>query len=189
MVLVHLGTNDLTKLVLRPPGHGPRERVQAPARRVHTIVSTLCRANPQVRVLLATPIPYCRFHVGSEAERAAQLARRRAAEAAYARRLCAPQSLAEAAKSCAAPASERVACVNMSASVGCAQLVADGVHPAAAGARRMAAEWMRALEALEPRVRGRGAAAGSGARPPARRSVRRSGATAKARLQGQKGLV
>lgn len=156
VALVHLGTNDLTKLVLKP-GHGPRERVQATARRVHAIVSMLCVANPHMHVVLAMPIPYCRFRVGSKAERAAQLARRRAAEAAYARKLCAPKALAEAAKVCAAPAAgvERVACVNMSRVVRCEHLVADGVHPAADGARRMAAEWMRALEPRLLRGRGR----------------------------------
>ena len=140
VTLIHLGTNDLTKLVLRE--NGPHERVQAVARRAHTIVSMLCKANWRMHILLAVPIPYCRFRSGDDAQRARQ--RRSSTEAAYARRLCAPSALHKAASGCQGPT--RVACVNMTASVGCEHLVGDGVHPAAAGARRMAAAWLRALE-------------------------------------------
>ena len=41
-------------------------------------------------------------------------------------------------------------CVNMSSVVGCEDLVADGVHQPAAGAKKMAKQWMISLE---PRLR------------------------------------
>ena len=163
VTLLHIGTNDLTKLVLRE--HGPREPVAAPARRVNTIMRRLCEANPRMHLLIAAPIiPYCRASGGHTvgragvqalgAEGAAQIARRRAAEAEYTRRLaqlCDGQLRAAAAAAATAGAARlpcadaRVACVNMSAAVSCEMLVHDGIHPAAMGARRMAAAWYRVL--------------------------------------------
>lgn len=161
VTLVHLGTNDLTKLVLKDGGKGPRERVQATARRVHTIVSALCRTNPRMQILVAAPIPFCRFGTGSEAQLRERRQRRRAAEAAYVAKLCAPGQLAKAATPCSGgkgaarkeferQQQQQVVCVNMSSVVGCEDLVADGVHPAAAGAKKMAKQWMISLE---PRLR------------------------------------
>ena len=156
ITLLHIGTNDLTKLVLKP--NGPREPPAAVARRVQTVMQRLCAANPKMHVLVAAPlIPYCRAPSRPPQERLAQLARRREVEAEYARHLlplCDADTRAarvgKGAKHRVPCESARVACVNMSAAVGCDQLVADGVHPAAAGARRMASAWYRQMQ---PRLR------------------------------------
>ena len=120
------------------------ENVDAISRRVSTIVQRLCSTSPAVRIVIAAPIPYCRFRKAtSDAQRAAQLAARRQSEADYSRllyQICSQWSTL----SCSATA--RVACVNMSAAVSCEHLVTDGMHPALGGATRMASLWFRALK-------------------------------------------
>ena len=154
VTLLHIGTNDLTKLVLKKDG--PREPPAATARRVQTMMQRLCAANSKMHVLVAAPpIPYCRAPRHPPAERSAQIARRRQVEDEYAKHLlplCDARARARRrngpnrAKVKLPCDDARVACVNMSAAVGCEHLVADGVHPAAAGARRMAAAWWRVLQ-------------------------------------------
>ena len=56
VVTLHLGTNDLTKRVLKEGA-----RVSAVARELRGIVRQLCRTLPRALVLLATLIPFCRF--------------------------------------------------------------------------------------------------------------------------------
>ena len=141
VALVHLGTNDLTRLS-RPAS---TERVSAVVRRMGTIVQRLCTSNPRVHVILATPIPYCRFRTGSEADRAQAKARRREREAEYADGL---YSVCRRQHGLSCSGETRIICVNMTTAVDCSQLIADGVHPARSGARRMAALWHRALAPL-----------------------------------------
>lgn len=143
VVLLHLGTNDLTKLVARDG-----EPVRETARRIEEIVGQLCVASPRVRVVVASPIPYCRFRsnrVDPTAPAKLQLRRKREATLAQLLRdmVANPTDLAASCRRRA-----RLAYVNMSASVGCEHLFKDGVHPAAAGAERMAAAWFAALEPL-----------------------------------------
>lgn len=140
-VLLHVGTNDLTKLVFKEGAS-----ISSVARRTQSIVHRLCRASPRVGLLLAAPIPYCRFRVGDASQQGAHRASRRAAEAELGDRLRAICTGGAAAPSACARA--RVVCVNMSSALRCEHLVADGVHPSAAGATRMAAQWFRALEPL-----------------------------------------
>ena len=150
VAFVHLGTNDLTKLVLK--SSGPHEAVGTVAKRVGSIISQLCATNPKVHVLLACSIlPYCRFKKsgGAKASISVERRERRNAEAAYSRelsRIAARLDRGESGKC----ARGHVACVNMSAVVGCEHLTSDGVHPSAAGARRMAAAFWKALE---PRIK------------------------------------
>lgn len=158
VALVHLGTNDLTKHVLKEGRGAQHERVSAVTRRMHLVVQRLCQANPRMHILLAAPpIPYCRFKAstGSGAvdvkRREVQRLHRRAAEEEYARQLhglCAARdhSNVRAREGGWLCRPEHVACVNMSDAVGCEHLGPDGVHPAATGARRMAAAWWRVLE-------------------------------------------
>ena len=56
VVMLHLGTNDLTKYVVKKNGS-----VAVVARRIRGVMRRVCRANPRVLLLLASPIPYCRF--------------------------------------------------------------------------------------------------------------------------------
>ena len=56
VVMLHLGTNDLTKYVIKKNGS-----VAVVARRIRGVMRRVCRANPRVLLLLASPIPYCRF--------------------------------------------------------------------------------------------------------------------------------
>jgi hypothetical protein len=56
VVTLHLGTNDLTKHVVKKNGS-----VVVVARRIRGVMRRVCRANPRVLLLLASPIPYCRF--------------------------------------------------------------------------------------------------------------------------------
>ena len=56
VVTLHLGTNDLTKHVIKKNGS-----VLTVARRIRGVMRRVCRANPRVLVLLASPILYCRF--------------------------------------------------------------------------------------------------------------------------------
>jgi lysophospholipase L1-like esterase len=165
VALVHLGTNDLTKRLVSPRGgKPPPEHIGAIARRVSTIVQWLCTASPKVRIVLATPIPYCRVRKTKDGEDAAarQRSARRAHEAELAHQLyaiCAQWSTL----SCSATA--RIACVNMSAAVTCEHLVKDGIHPALGGAQRMGALWFRALQPWMPMRPGmiRAPAVGAGA--------------------------
>jgi lysophospholipase L1-like esterase len=160
-----LGTNDLTKRLVSPRGgKPPPEHIGAIARRVSTIVQWLCTASPKVRIVLATPIPYCRVRKTKDGEDAAarQRSARRAHEAELAHQLyaiCAQWSTL----SCSATA--RIACVNMSAAVTCEHLVKDGIHPALGGAQRMGALWFRALQPWMPMRPGmiRAPAVGAGA--------------------------
>ena len=142
VALLHLGTNDLTKRQARQRADSV-EPVGAIARRVSTIVQRLCSASPSVRIVVAAPIPFCRFRKAhSTAERSEQMAARRKSEAEYARLL---YGICEQWSSLSCSSTARIACVNMSAVVGCEHLGADGVHPALGGAERMAALWFRAL--------------------------------------------
>lgn len=59
VALVHIGTNDLTKYTVRSA-----ERVSAISRRVATITQHLCASNARMHIVLAAPIPYCRFRAG-----------------------------------------------------------------------------------------------------------------------------
>ena len=56
VVMLHLGTNVLTKYVIKKNGS-----VAVVARRIRGVMRRVCRANPRVLLLLASPIPYCRF--------------------------------------------------------------------------------------------------------------------------------
>ena len=56
VVTLHLGTNDLTKHVIKK-----NVSVATVARRIRGVMRRVCRANPRVLVLLASPIPFCRF--------------------------------------------------------------------------------------------------------------------------------
>ena len=56
VVMLHLGTNDLSKHVVKKNGS-----VVVVARRIRGVMRRVCRANPRVLLLLASPIPYCRF--------------------------------------------------------------------------------------------------------------------------------
>ena len=142
VVLLHIGTNDLTKLVLKD--NGPHERVASVARRAQTIVHKLCTAYPRVRVLVAAPlIPYCRFREDDPTRRAERARLRATTERDYGRRLCA--AVTDHGKHGCKLGARAVSCVNMSAAVSCNHLVGDGVHPAASGARRMAQAWAREL--------------------------------------------
>lgn len=71
VVMLHLGTNDLTKHVVKKNGS-----VVVVARRIRGVMRRVCRANPRVLLLLASPIPYCRF----PREDAVSLEHRRAVE-------------------------------------------------------------------------------------------------------------
>ena len=130
-VLVKLGTNDLTKYVARGT-----EDVTAIARRMSTIMQRLCRASPHAVILLASPIPYCRFRD----DHSIHLLRRRKAEAELARKL---RNIAS--RGIAACATNHLVYVNMSAAVQCNGLVADGVHPGPTAALQMATQWHTAL--------------------------------------------
>jgi lysophospholipase L1-like esterase len=133
VVTLLLGTNDLTKHVIKEGGP-----ILAVVRNIRGIVRRVCRANPQVLLLLASLTPYCRHAAADSAGRA----RRRAVERGFNARLHAlctrkPPGCAHA----------RLACVNLTAAVSCGQLI-DGVHPSPAGARAMARTWHRALVPL-----------------------------------------
>ena len=136
VVTLHLGTNDLTKRVLKEGA-----RVSAVARELRGIVRQLCRTLPRALVLLATLIPFCRFPPTSP-----MLAPRRIVEReyhSYVRALCdRPPSAA-----CTRP---RVICVNQS-TLRCDELV-DGVHPSPRGAEHMARNWLRALRPHIPHM-------------------------------------
>ncbi len=139
IALVHLGTNDLTKLTIK---HG--EHVSSTARRLKFVVQMLCVASPRVKIALASPIPYCHFApVASRAE--AQRRARRALEAELGDRIRAIVSPAGRPDGCARA---RLLYVNMSAAVGCDGLTADRVHPAESGAKLMAAAWYGAIEPM-----------------------------------------
>jgi lysophospholipase L1-like esterase len=133
LVLLHIGTNDLTKYVLKEGA--PVKRV---VHSVQGLLTSLCHANPGVSVIVASPIPGCR---GSRE----QIARRKAVEREYAERLHGLTSLG--LHSCPRM---RLAYVNMTNWVGCHQLHKDGLHPAAAGAQAMAAAWANALRGILP---------------------------------------
>ena len=145
VVTLHLGTNDLTKHVLKTGPKGQAATTATVARQVRGVLRRLCRANPTVLVLLASLIPFCRFAAGD----AARLALRRATEREYNGRLT--ELCARRVPGCARA---QISCVNMTSAVGCAQL-ADGVHPSPAGARAMAAAWFSALQPRLPLLRTR----------------------------------
>mmetsp|Transcript_15688 Transcript_15688/g.35146 ORF Transcript_15688/g.35146 Transcript_15688/m.35146 type:complete len:302 (-) Transcript_15688:134-1039(-) len=144
VALVHLGTNDITQEVFRQgrTAHIVTQRVAA-------IVQKLCEANPKIVMLLAHPIPYCRFREGTTAERALRRSRRRAAEQELNRgldRLCVDSqvhSSRERGLISDACRQATVTCIDLN--VECAHLRADGVHPSVIGATRMAAAWYAAL--------------------------------------------
>ena len=156
VVMLHLGTNDLTKHVVKKNGS-----VVVVARRIRGVMRRVCRANPRVLLLLASPIPYCRF----PREDAVSLEHRRAVERDFGMHLtpCTPPPTgytltagsvrlplpgarlqALCTKKLLGCAHARVALVNMTSAVSCSMLV-DGVHPSAAGAHAMALAWHRAL--------------------------------------------
>jgi len=130
VVMLHLGTNDITKHVIKEKGP-----ILAVVRHIRGIARRLCRANPKVLLLLASLVPYCR-HSSVDT---VGLARRRAAEREFNARL---QLLRT--KLLPGCAHARFAYVNMTAAVDCEHLV-DGVHPSAAGAQAMALTWHQAL--------------------------------------------
>ena len=144
VVTLHLGTNDLTKHVLRK---GPKGRQAATtatvAKLVRGVLRRLCRVNPTVLVLLATLIPYCRFPAGDTTGPAL----RRATEREYNARLA--ELCTQRLPGCARA---QITCVNMSEVVRCSQL-ADGVHPNPAGAQAMAAAWFSVLQPQLPLLR------------------------------------
>jgi lysophospholipase L1-like esterase len=128
LVLLHIGTNDLSKHVIKQGAS-----VNSVLRSVRSLLTSLCVANPTMSVLVASPIPFCRGGLQV-------LARRRVAEREYRERL---HALAKRGlESCPRM---RLAHVNMTRWVSCDQLSRDGVHPAAAGAQAMAIAWAGAL--------------------------------------------
>lgn len=132
VVTVHIGTNDLTKYVLREG-----RPVSSVSSHVRSILRRLCRAAPKATVLMASLIPNCR---GSEAA----LRRRREVEAEYngrVSRMCERHSL----KPPTACPRMRLQLVNLTAVVACSMLV-DGIHPGPEGARNMAAAMVEALQ-------------------------------------------
>ena len=123
----------------------PGQLVDVVTRRIAAVVQRLCRANPRITVLLASPIPYCAFWNGSIAQRATDRTNRRAAEKELKQgldALCVDRS-----GSCK---EANIVCVDLSTRVRCDHLVADGVHPSNVGAARMAASWFSALAPLLP---------------------------------------
>ena len=142
VALVHLGTNDLTKQLSQRSALHRAEGAEAISRRVVTILQRLCDMNPRVQLVLAMPIPYCRFTPASAIATSLQRSSRRRREGEYAsalRRACQQWS------SLSCSTTSQLVCVNMSETVRCDHLVADGVHPALAGAARMAHAWFQAL--------------------------------------------
>ena len=141
VALVHLGTNDLTKHVVKEG-----QSVASVARQLRAVVQRLCRASPQVLTVLASPIPYCRFKAANAVE---QRARRQLLELELAGRLRAISRASgsrSSAKRIHACQPGRVLYVNMSAAVHCEHLTSvDGVHPSAFAALRMAREWHHAI--------------------------------------------
>lgn len=158
VVTLHLGTNDLTKHVLKKGPKGQTATTATVARHVRGVLRRLCRVSPTVLVLLASLIPYCRFPAGDTAGPAL----RRATEREYNARLA--ELCTQRIPGCARA---QITCVNMSAAVRCSQL-ADGVHPSAPGASAMAAAWFSALQPRLPHLRMQGV--GSARLPRPRRS-------------------
>jgi len=144
VALVHLGTNDITQdvFILGQP-------VDVVTKRVAAIVEKLCETNPKMIMLLAHPIPYCRFREGTMADRALRSSRRRAAEEEFNRgldRLCVNDHVNSSwERGLHSDACRRATVICVSLNVECAHLRADGVHPSAIGASRMAAAWYAAL--------------------------------------------
>ena len=195
VALVHLGTNDLTKHVVKEG-----QSVASLARQLRAVVQRLCRASPQMLTVLASPIPYCRFKAANAVE---QRARRQLLELELAVRL---RAMARASMS-RTSAKRILACrpghvlyVNMSAAVQCEHLASvDGVHPSAFAALQMARQWHHALRPQLPALAALAATSGSSEReepaanpppspPPLSRpaSGRRKGAKAKARVNHRK---
>mmetsp|Transcript_7654 Transcript_7654/g.22413 ORF Transcript_7654/g.22413 Transcript_7654/m.22413 type:complete len:168 (-) Transcript_7654:33-536(-) len=129
--LLHIGTNDLTKRVLREG-----VSVASVASNVRSILRRLCRSAPQATVLLALPIPHCRG--GEAAQR-----RRRGVEADYHARLEGIAARLRRKPPTACPVA-RLRVVNMSTAVTCRMLI-DGIHPDRRGAAHMAAAWMEGM--------------------------------------------
>ena len=135
VVTLHIGTNDLTKYVLKEG-----KTVSSVASHVHSIVRRLCRISPQGLVLLASLIPNCR---GGKAA----IQHRREIEAEYNGRLSRLCTRHVSRPPSACP-SMRLQLVNLTAVVECSMLV-DGIHPGPQGARNMATAL---LEGLRPHV-------------------------------------
>ena len=128
VVLLHIGTNDLTKYVVRQ-GAPVRSVVAS----VYRLLARSCAHRPQVRVIVACPIPYCRGN-------ASLLAHRRVLEHEYCMRL--RKLVVRGVNTCP---SMRLVLANMSRQVACRHLSRDGVHPAASGARAIASMWFEIL--------------------------------------------
>ncbi|EOD31327.1 hypothetical protein EMIHUDRAFT_232122 [Emiliania huxleyi CCMP1516] len=138
--LLHIGTNDLTKRVLREGARVASVTTQLSAVPPHASPLCLGVSVASATVLLALPIPHCRG--GEAAQR-----RRRGVEADYHARLegiAARQSEMLRRKPPTACPVARLRVVNMSTAVTCRMLI-DGIHPDRRGAAHMAAAWMEGM--------------------------------------------
>jgi len=135
VVTLHIGTNDLTKYVMKVG-----KPVSSVASHVRSILRRLCRAFPESLVLLASLIPNCR---GGEAA----IPRTRGVEAEYnglLSRMCQRHFFAPPA---ACPRMQ-LQLVNLTAVVACSMLV-DGIHPGPHGAHSMG---LAMLEGMRPHL-------------------------------------
>jgi lysophospholipase L1-like esterase len=131
IVTLHIGTNDLTKYVVKQG-----KPVSSLSSHVSSILQRLCQAVPEATVLVASLIPYCR---GGEAD----IRQRREIEAEYNGRLSRLRRRHTVNPPEACPRM-RLQLVNLTAVVTCSMLV-DGIHPGPEGARRMAAAFLGAI--------------------------------------------
>ncbi|KAL3931357.1 MAG: hypothetical protein SGPRY_001161 [Prymnesium sp.] len=131
VAMVHLGTNDLTKHVMKE-----EEDVGQLVRLMREILGRLCRARAQMLLLVASPIPYCRFQTAEQRERRRQL------EIEFSHGL-----LVMTSRRILSCRPKRVLFLNMSKAVRCEHLAGvDGVHPTAFVAMQMARQWLRCDE-------------------------------------------